>query len=70
MNNTMPMTTPTMKDVSMRRRSVDAGTTDREWKLPPMAKEGMDQKVMPPLTLILIMLFSSCVCVDEEIIDD
>jgi hypothetical protein len=23
--------------------------------LPPMANEGMDQKVMPPLTLILII---------------
>jgi hypothetical protein len=55
MNNTMPMTTPTMKDAIMRRRSVDAGTTDREWKLPPMARLGMDQNVMPPLTLILIM---------------
>jgi hypothetical protein len=56
MNNTTPMTTPARKDNTMRRRSVDAGTTDREWKLPPMAKLGMDQNVMPPLTLILIMM--------------
>jgi hypothetical protein len=55
MNNTTPMTTPARKDNTMRRRSVDAGTTDREWKLPPMARLGTDQNVMPPLTLILIM---------------